>query len=191
MAKAKYNYDDEGFYKAISIAAANGMCDAEIADTLELDPETFSRMKNGTYIGWSKEENERRSARVLQCLERARRKVNALVRGRFLKAALGGIKIKSTQSRAISQRCSVCGGTDPQCPECGGTGTEFVTDKKVVMLNEQETPPNINALATWLFQHDKEWRKIQMSKGDESEEVPKDIDHGIDIDKWIESELGK
>lgn len=186
MPKAKYNYDDEGFYKAVTLAAANGMCDAEIADTLDLDPETFSRMKNGNYIGWNQEQNERRSKKLLQCLERARRKVNALVRGRFLKAALGGIKVRTTQSRAISQKCSVCGGIDPECPRCGGTGTEFITDKQVVMLNEQETPPNIQALATWLFQHDEDWRRIQRGQDESAEEVPTNIDHGIDIDKWIE-----
>lgn len=191
MWKPKYDYDDEAFYKAISIAASNGMTDAEIADTLEIRPDNFSKMKNGTYGGWSEEQNERRSDRICLCLARARRKVNALVRGRFLKAAIGGIKVKSVSRRAISQRCSICGGMDPECPECGGTGTQFVTDKQVVVESEQETPPNIQALATWLFQHDEDWRKIQRNQDETANDIPTDIPHGIDICKWIEDKVNE
>ena len=189
MAKAKYDYDGEAFYKVIAVSAANGMTDAEIADTLELEPETFSRMKNGKYEGWDDAQNERRSLRICQYLARARRKVNALVRSRYLKAALGAIKVKSSQSRRVSQRCSVCGGTDPECEECGGTGVQYLTDKQVITENEQETPPNIQALATWLYQHDEEWRRVQ--RGQENEDIPVDIDHGIDVDRWIEEELAR
>ena len=188
--RPKYDYDDQAFYKAISLAAANGMTDAEIADTLELSPECFCRMKNGKYDGWSSEKNRERSERICQCLARARRKVNALVRGRYLKAAIGGIKVKSVSFRAITQKCERCGGTDPECEICGGTGIQYLTTKSAVVETEQETPPNMQALSKWLYHHDQEWRKVERNMDEDAEDVPTNIEHGIDIDKWIEKEIG-
>lgn len=95
MAKPKHDYDSEKFRQDIAIAASSGMTDEEIADTLNLSPEAFSRMKNGKMDIWSDEENERRGASIRQVLARARRKTNAIVRGRYLKAALGGINASS------------------------------------------------------------------------------------------------
>lgn len=181
----KHDYDSEKFRQDIAIAAANGMNDAEIADTLSLEPEVFSRMKNGKYDGWTDEQNEQRSAAICQVLARARRKTNAIVRGRYLKAAIGGIKLKSRVKRAIVVKCPTCGGADETCPDCGGTGNVVLTDKSILQETESETPPNMQALATWLYHHDPEWRAIERNLDDDATEIPTEIQHGVDITKWI------
>lgn len=189
MAKAQYDYDSEKFRQEIAIDAARGMSDSEIADDLDLTPEVFSRMKNGRYEGWTDEENTRRGEAISQVLARARRKTNAIVRGRYLKAALGGIKISNKTKRAIGVKCEECGGTDPECPKCGGTGTMLLTDKFVLQETETETAPNMQALATWLFHHDEEWRKIERNKDEDIAGIPEDIEHGVDISQWIEERV--
>jgi len=79
-----------------------GLTDAKIADALadkfgnSLSPERFNCMKNGMYDKWTAEENKRRSERLGKVLARGRRKITSIVRGAYLKAALGGRKIKSS-----------------------------------------------------------------------------------------------
>ena len=97
----KFDYDSDDFYDEILALSMQGLTDAEIADALDdkfgvsLSPEAFSSMKNGNYDKWSNEENERRSARLVKVLARGRRKLNSIVRGAYLKAALGGKTIKN------------------------------------------------------------------------------------------------
>ena len=97
----KFDYDSDDFYDEILALSMQGLTDAEIADALDdkfgvsLSPEVFNCMKNGNYDKWSDEENERRSARLAKVLARGRRKINSIVRGAYLKAALGGKKIKN------------------------------------------------------------------------------------------------
>ena len=105
----KFDYDSDDFYDEILALSMQGLTDAEIADALEdkfgvsLSPEVFYSMKNGNYNKWSDEENERRSARLAKVLARGRRKINSIVRGAYLKAALGGKKLKnkSTTTRRL------------------------------------------------------------------------------------------
>ncbi len=174
MAKPKYDYDSEEFYQDIFGFAMQGFNDAEIADALDLDPEAFNTMKNGKYIGWSKEDNERRSDRMLKVLARGRRKVNAIVRGRYLKAALGGIKTKNV--------------TTVRRPLYDGAGKQLGDQVVQVSESEFESSPNVQALSTWLYHHDPEWRKVQKGMDVETEDVPTDIDRGVDIDAWIRKE---
>lgn len=54
--------------------------------------------------------------------------------------------------------------------------------------SEFESPPNIQALSTWLYHHDPEWRKVQRGMDVDTADVPQDVDHGIDIDAWIRKE---
>lgn len=142
----KHDYDSDDFYEEIMAGALQGMNDAEIADTLDLDPMVFSQMKNGYYPGWNDEQNNRRGQRIRRVLEKSRRRVNAIVRGRYLKAALGGIKTKAKAT--VYKRY-----TDED------TGEEV---EKIVQRTETETelPPNIQALATWMVQHDPDWKII-------------------------------
>jgi len=68
MNKPKWNYDGDEFYKVIEGLGKVHAADCDIATVLDLDADTFGAMKNGNYIGWTKEENERRSARILGVL---------------------------------------------------------------------------------------------------------------------------
>lgn len=168
----KHNYDSEEFYQEVYGFAFQGANDAEIADFLELTPEEFNHIKNGTVSGWEDIDNQRRSTKLKQVLERARRKVNFVVRGRYLKAALGGIKIKSKTT--VRRKLRIDG---------------QYTDDEDIQTTEQEheTAPNINALATWLYHHDSDWRKVQ--RGEAEDDPTQNVDTGIDIQKWITQEL--
>lgn len=176
----KFDYDSDDFYDEILALAMQGLNDAEIADALgdkfgqSLDPETFNCMKNGNYINWTQEENERRSARFIKVLARGRRKTTSLVRGAYLKAALGGKKVKS--KTVVRRRLKIDGA---------------YTDDEEIQTSETETemPYNIQALATWLYHHDPEWRKVQRNQDTEASEVPTDVKKGIDIDAWIKKEV--
>lgn len=171
----KHDYDSEEFYQDIFGFAMQGFNDAEIADALDLDPDTFNMMKGKRYDKWSPEENSRRSERIVRVLARGRRKVNAIVRGRYLKVALGGIKTKnvSTVKRPLYDR---------------DTGKKIEDQVVQISESEFESPPNIQALSTWLYHHDPEWRKVQRGMDVDTTDVPQDVDHGIDIDAWIRKE---
>lgn len=176
----KFDYDSDDFYDEILALAMQGLNDAEIADALgdkfgqSLDPETFTSMKNGNYIGWNDEENERRSARLLKVLARGRRKTTSLVRGAYLKAALGGKKVKT---RTVVRRKLRVDGK--------------YTDDEEIQTSETETemPYNVQALATWLYHHDPEWRKVQRKQDTDASDIPTDVKKGVDIDAWIKKEV--
>ena len=171
----KFDYDSDDFYDEILALSMQGLTDAEIADALEdkfgnsLSSEAFSCMKNGNYDKWSDEENERRSARLVKVLARGRRKINSIVRGAYLKAALGGKKLKnkSTTTRRL------------KLPD--GTLTEEEDIQTTV--SEIEQPANIQALSTWLYHHDEEWRRVERRQ---DEDNTLERENGIDIDKWME-----
>ena len=41
-----------------------------------------------------------------------------------------------------------------------------LTDNKLIETVEAELPPNLNAISTWLFHHDEEWRERTVAKVD-------------------------
>ena len=157
----KFDYDSDDFYDEILALSMQGLTDAEIADALEdrfgqsLDPETFTSMKNGNYHRWSDQENEQRSARIVKALARGRRKTNTLVRGAYLKGALGGKKIKTRT--VVTRRLKLDG---------------IYTDDEEIQTSETESemPYNMQALATWLYNHDEEWRAKTNKKREEQAE---------------------
>jgi hypothetical protein len=169
----KYDYDDDKFYLDIFEAAVRGLNDAEIADEMNLTPAAFYCMKNGNYDKWSEEENARRSERLVNVLAHGRRKTNSIVRGAYLKAALGGKKVKDVSTTTRKLRDNNGNLTD----------TEEVSTTTV----ERELPPNMQALATWLYHHDEEWRKIQ--KGEDDSDIPQNVVDGIPIDEWIKEKM--
>ena len=168
MAHPKHDYDSEEFYQDIYAFAMQGLNDGEIADKLNLDPDTFGAMKGGIYHVWNEEQNKERSSKIVGVLGRARRSVNGIIRGRYLKAALGGIK---TKNKTTTKRKLKING-------------EY-TDDEEVMTSETETelPPNMQALATWLYHHDPDWRKVERNQDEDNGDVP--TDGSISIDKWI------
>lgn len=176
----KFDYDSDDFYDEILALSMQGLTDAEIADALgekfaqSLTPEVFSTMKNGCYANWSEEENERRSDRLNKVLARGRRKTTSVVRGAYLKAALGGKKVKTRT--VVTRRLRVDG---------------MYTDDEEIQTSETETemPYNVQALATWLYHHDPEWRKVQRKQDTDASEIPVDVKKGVSIDAWIKREV--
>lgn len=160
----KYDYDSDDFYDEVLALSMKGYTDAEIADRIEeelgfsLSPEVFSCMKNGKYEAWTEEENQRRGERLSKVLARGRRMANAEVRGAYLSSAIGGKKIRNVVRTYAEVRCS-CGGKNMDCEKCFGTGKIVSKIKAIIQETENELPPNPQALSTWLFHHDKEWRK--------------------------------
>lgn len=152
----KHDYESKDFIKQIEDLAGKGYTDRNIAFKLDLTPSVFSKMKNGNYERWDDEENERRSAPIAQALARGRELINSIVRDTYLKTALGIMKNKSVTKRYVEDRCP-CKGKDKKCPDCGGTGTIILTDKAVVMETESQAT-NPQALASWLYNHDEDWR---------------------------------
>lgn len=178
--RPKFDYDSDDFYDEILALAMQGLTDAEIADALgdkfgeSLCPDAFGAMKNGTYSKWSEKENERRSARLVRVLARGRRKITSIVRGAYLKAALGGKKVKS---KSVVKRKLLVNG-------------EY-TDDEVIQTTEgeQELPYNVQALATWLYHHDPEWRKVERKQDVDATDIPLGVRKGVDIDAWIKREI--
>lgn len=192
MAKPKFNYDGEEFYKEIYALAMQGLQDAEIAYNLGdslgvaedengiphaneargLTPEVFNKMKNGNYEGWTEEENKRRGERISQELAHGRAKILGIVRGRYLKAALGGIKIKGSVKR---KRYNIVNG---------------IKDEDNMVMEEtesvSETAPNMQALANFLYHHDPQFRNIQ--KGIEDGDLLLKVKNGVSISAWLQKE---
>lgn len=160
-AKPKFDYEDPRFYKVIEEFAQKGMTDKNIAWALvtefgeNVNAQNFSSFKNEKD---EKGEYTERAQRIREALARGRGKINLLVRDTFLKTALGGKKIKTVLKRYVERTCS-CLGEDEDCPLCGGLGKVLVTDKAVMQETETELPPSSQALSTWLFNNDEEWRK--------------------------------
>ena len=102
-------------------------------------------------------------------LARGRATINAAVRAKFLAMAMGGIKTKSTTTRKLRDDMG------------------HYTDEEEIQTTEVELAPNLQAMSTWLYHHDEEWRKIEQ-KQDEEADIPQDIDHGVDIDSWIKEQ---
>jgi hypothetical protein len=192
-AQKKFDYDGEDFYKAIANLASRDYTDREIAlnigaeirsiiearnnqriddyegddfDSLNLEsteeipdslnPEVFSRMKNGEYDGWGEQENKLRSMLICQALSQARVKLSLLYKGVYDKLAMGKWKTKTVTT-------VVRDGFDKEGNKVNDT---------TVTTTEQELPPNLQALSTWRFNHDPEFRKTlqQMKKMDVSVE---------------------
>lgn len=180
MAKPKFDYNGKEFYDEIERLALQGQCDAEIAYSLadkfgvDLSPGVFSDMKNGKYPGWTKEENEKRCKVISLKLERGRYKMNSMVRGRFLKTAMGLIKVKGV---TVTKRHMIVDGQ--QTPD-------MIVETRET---EQETPPSMQGLSTWLYHFDPQWREVQDLKKKSDSELPFDPKKGISIEKWIEKEI--
>jgi len=177
--RPKFDYDGDDFYDEVLALAMQGMTDAEIADALadklgdSLSPERFNCMKNGTYEAWTDEENKRRSERLCKVLARGRRKTLAIVRGAYLKAALGGKKIHS--KTVVHRRLRIDG--------------QYTDDEEIqTSESEQELPYNVQALATFLYHHDPEWRKIERKLDTDASDIPTDIRRGVDVEAWIRKE---
>ena len=192
MAKRRFNYDSDEFYNEILALALQGFTDKEIAFNLKehfgksLTTETFSAMKSGCYIGWTKAENAKYSERIKSTLERGRISIVQKLRTTYLRVALGSIKTKNVSRRLVQEKCE-CGGTNKKCPECGGEGWISISDKCEAQESIFESTPNLQALGNLLMHYDKNWKNAI----DESEDIPSEIKNGINVENWIKEEVLK
>ncbi|MBR1525239.1 MAG: hypothetical protein IJ640_01080 [Prevotella sp.] len=173
--QAKNDYDSDDFYDEVFFLAFNGASDAEIANAFDITPTYFSLIKSGKVVKWSDEDNARRSARLVKVLERARKKIMQAIKGKYLQAALGGQEVESVST--VTRLVRVDGQATP---------AEMVQETRT----KTKTLPNMQALATLMFHYDKDWRKVQRGLDDETQDIPTNIETGIDIHKWIEKEVG-
>lgn len=178
--KPLFDYDGEDFYRQIRELAMKGCSDTQIGVMLtnesgnHLGMSTFSSMKNGKYERWSDEENKRRSAKIVEVLAQARQTINTAMRATYIQMALGKVKTKAVTT---TTRHLVVNGEQ--------TEDELVQTSETV----QEHAPNMQAIATWLYHHDEEWRKVH--DGDIDEDMPTNVTEGVDIDSWIKKELAE
>lgn len=144
----KFDYTGEEFLSAIESFAEQGYTDASIAyalgdkfDGVRLNPEYFSRIKN------EKGKNgklTKRAQAISQALARGRVNVNAAVRATYLQMALGQRTVKTTITRRLRAK----------------DGLDFEDrDAEVVETTEMELAPNMQALSTWMYNHDNEWHE--------------------------------
>ncbi len=172
--KAKNDYDSDDFYDEVFFLAFNGASDAEIACAFDITPTYFSLIKSGKVVKWSDEENVRRSARLVKVLERARKKIVQAIKGKYLQAALGGQKVEHVST--VTRKLRIDG--------------RLTEDEEVqTTVTTTQTLPNMQALATLLYHHDPEWRKVQRGQDEEASDIPTEIETGIDICRWIEKEV--
>jgi hypothetical protein len=162
MPKKKFQYGGRKFLEKIEELAAKGLTDREIARQLlvafgdKITPERFSAHKNEK----DAEGNLTREACMMrEALTRGRDRINAEVRSAYLQLALGNRTVKTVKRQYAQVRCA-CGGGDGQCAMCGGTGYMPAKEKPITQETVAELPPNAQALATWLFNHDEEWRRM-------------------------------
>ena len=153
----KFDYTGKAFLSAIEDMARQGYCDASIAyglatkfDGARLDPTYFNKLKN------EKDKNgkpTRRGIAISQALARGRVDVNAAVRATYLQMALGQRTVKTTVTQRLRNKYGE------------------LTDDELVSTTEQEIAPNMQALATWLYNHDSDWRESVIARKQEEREA--------------------
>lgn len=175
----RYDFDDDGFYEQAGRLARAGMTDKEIASAMRLSPSYFSKIKNGNVDGWADADREARSARLRKTLRDARLQVTSALHATYLNMALGKVYTRQ-RVRKMQEAACACGGGDPNCPDCGGTG-RVVTELGVVQESEVQQPPSLQAISVLLNVFDPDWR------GGVAEDEA-GAARGIDICRWIERE---
>lgn len=110
-------------------------------------------------------------AELSEVLTRGRASITATVRAKFLSMAIGGIKTKSTTIRKLKDRDG------------------NMTGEEEVQSIESELAPNLHAQSVWLYHYDEDWRKVERKQDEDANDVPIDIEKGIDIDSWIKDKV--
>lgn len=174
-----HDYDGDEFYDSVKKMARAGLTDREIANALGLSASHFSHVKNGTNKDLPEDVRKERSERLKKALRTGRTEVTAVLHATYMNIALGKVFTKQKVRKKQEMPCS-CGGGDPNCPECGGTGVVLV-EIGVIQENEIQQPPNLQAISTLLNVYDPDWSAGVAESENEAET-------GIDICKWIEQE---
>lgn len=178
--KPKFDYDSDDFYDEIKNLAMQGMTDGEIADSLSekfglsLTPGTFCEMKNGNYTLWDKNTQLVRSQRITESIAQGKRRTTAILRGAYLKAALGGKRLHNKSTTIVSLY-------DTDGNKVGERETQRVE-------SENEMAPNLQAISALLYNYDPEWRSLRRGDPDDENAQGGKGKGGVDIDAWIKRE---
>lgn len=108
-----------------------------------------------------------------EVLARGRATITAAVRAKFLAMALGGIKTKSTTKRKLKD-----------------SDGNYTGDEEIQSV-ESELAPSLQAMSVWLYHYDENWKKTERKQDEDADDVPSDIDKGINIDEWIKGKVKK
>lgn len=108
---------------------------------------------------------------ISNVLTRGRSTITAAVRAKFLTMALGGIKTKSVTVRKLRDK------------------NGELTGEEEVQSIESELAPNLHAQSVWLYHYDEDWRRVERKQDEDANDVPTDIEKGIDIDSWIKDKV--
>lgn len=111
------------------------------------------------------------TSELSEVLARGRATITATVRAKFLAMALGGIKTKSVTVRKLKDKDG------------------NLTGDEEVQSIESELAPNLQAQSVWLYHYDEDWKKIERKQDEDANDVPTDIEKGIDIDSWIKDQV--
>lgn len=122
---------------------------------------------NPTYFCEIKSEH----AELSEVLTRGRATITAAVRAKFLAMAVGGIKTKSVTRRKMK--------------DIDGD----YTDEEEIQTTESELAPSLQAMSVWLYHYDEDWRKVERKQDEDANDIPTDIEKGIDIDSWIKDQV--
>lgn len=153
--KFKFDYNGDEFYEEIERLASQGYTDASIAYGLAdrfgvgLVPQTFSTFRNER----TKEgELTRRAQRINEALAHGRGTLMQAARLTYIQMALGQRVVKTSLK--------------------DGEGN-------TTQVTEMEVAPNMQALATLLFNHDDEWRENILRKRREEAEASSSGEGGL------------
>lgn len=106
-----------------------------------------------------------------QVLSHGRATITATVRAKFLSMAIGGTKTKSVTIRKLKDKDG------------------NLTGEEEIQSIESELAPNLHAQSVWLYHYDEDWRKVERKQDEDANDIPTDIDKGIDIDSWIKDQV--
>ena len=169
--KPKFDYTGAEFLNQISSLASKGYTDKEIAYSIGLNGSTFSEKKS-------------EHPEIAEALSRARAHTNTIVRAAFLKTALGGRIVRTTQY--VQKRCE-CKGQDKECPICDGTG--WITPDQHKVVTETELAPNLMAQQRWLMNYDTEWKNRVTGESDDNGNSFEGFDIEVTFNKKEDLEL--
>lgn len=110
-------------------------------------------------------------SQICHVLTRGRSAITATVRANFLAMALGGTKTKSVTIRKLKDKDG------------------NLTGEEEIQSIESELAPNLHAQSVWLYHYDEDWRKVERKQDEDANDIPTDIDKGIDIDSWIKDQV--
>ncbi len=162
----KYEYDSPSFHGKLYNLCLQGYTDREIAQKLKLDVSTFSRMKNGKSQTLTPPQNIERSQRIRDTMARGRRRINAIVRFAYLRAALGGTILHSTIRQYLIVK--------------DADGREISRELLETKEIERELPSNIHLLDNFLTHFDDTWR----------EDIRSDEKSGeTETQKWVKEKI--